>query len=60
MAIVVSTFPADEEMWAVMQWRQYEDGHEEEGNIQYLFPPATEDEARKVVSGSRKLGQVEC
>ena len=36
----------DEEVWAVVQWIRYEDGHEEEGSITHLRAPATEEDAR--------------
>ena len=39
----------DEEVWAVVQWGRYEDGHREQGTISYLRPPATEDDARKAM-----------
>jgi hypothetical protein len=26
----------DDEVWAVMQWFEYEDGHQEQGNINFL------------------------
>jgi hypothetical protein len=37
----------DEEVWAVMQWYQYEDGHQEQGSINFLRPDCTEEEVRK-------------
>jgi hypothetical protein len=37
----------NEEMWAVVQWFRYEDGHEEKGDFRYLRSPATEEDARK-------------
>jgi hypothetical protein len=37
----------EEEVWAVVQWIRYEDGHEEKGSVSYLrSPPATEKDAR--------------
>jgi hypothetical protein len=36
----------DEEVWAVVQWTRYEDGHEESGSMSFLRAPATEDDAR--------------
>lgn len=36
----------NEEVWAVVQWIRYEDGHEEAGSITHLRAPATEDDAR--------------
>lgn len=35
----------DEEVWAVVQWIRFEDGHQEQGSISYLRR-ATEDEAK--------------
>lgn len=35
----------DEEVWAVMQWTRFEDGHEEQGSISHLRR-ATEDDAK--------------
>lgn len=35
----------DEEVWAVMQWIRFEDGHEEQGSVSYLRR-ATEDDAK--------------
>jgi hypothetical protein len=37
----------DKEIWVVVQWRRFDDGHEKAINIQYLDPDATEAEARK-------------
>ncbi len=37
----------DDEIWTAMQWFVYEDGHQEPGNISYLRPECTEDDARK-------------
>jgi hypothetical protein len=39
----------DEEIWAVVQWIRFEDGHEEKGSIHYLRSPNTEDDARKAM-----------
>ena len=38
---------SDDEIWAVMQWFVYEDGHKEPGNISYLRPECTEADAKK-------------
>lgn len=38
---------ANEEVWAVVQWYRFEDGHEEQGSISYLRSPNTEEDARK-------------
>ena len=37
----------EEEVWAIMQWYQYEDGHEEPGDIIFARPERTEEEIRK-------------
>lgn len=39
----------DEEVWAVMQWIRYEDGHEEQGSITHLRAPLTEEDARNAM-----------
>jgi hypothetical protein len=38
----------DNAIWVIVSWRRYEDGREEEMNITYLDPGASEAEARKV------------
>jgi hypothetical protein len=35
------------EIWAVLQWFRFDDGHEEQGGVAYLRPPHTEEDARK-------------
>ena len=42
----------DNEIWVIVSWRRYEDGREEDMNISYLDPEATEAEARKVFARS--------
>jgi hypothetical protein len=37
----------DEDVWAVVQWYRFEDGHEEQDNINYLRPTCTEEDVRK-------------
>jgi hypothetical protein len=37
----------DDDVWAVMQWYVYEDGHQEQGNISFLRPECSEEQARK-------------
>ena len=44
----------DDEIWCVMQWFIFEDGHQEPGNISYLRPECTEEEAKK--SMERMMG----
>ena len=39
----------DEEVWAVVQWVRFDDGHEVKGTIRYLRSPHTEDDARKAM-----------
>jgi len=39
----------DEEVWAVVQWVRFEDGHEEKGSIKYLRSPHTEEDARQAM-----------
>lgn len=43
----------DEEIWAVIQWFRYEDGHEEKGSFRYLRLPHTEEDARKAMREMR-------
>lgn len=38
---------ADDEVWAVMQWFRFEDGHEERGNISFLRPECSEERVRQ-------------
>jgi hypothetical protein len=37
----------DAEIWAVMQWYIFSDGHKEAGSINYLRPECTEEEVKK-------------
>jgi hypothetical protein len=37
----------EDEVWAVMQWFEYEDGHKEQGNICFIRPETSEDDVRK-------------
>jgi hypothetical protein len=39
----------DEEVWAVVQWVRFEDGHEEKGTREYFRSPHTEEDARKAM-----------
>lgn len=39
----------DDEIWVVMQWIQFEDGHRETGGIAYLRPPSTEEDAKQAM-----------
>ena len=37
----------DEEVWAVMQWYEFGDGHQEPGDICFMRPECTEEQVRK-------------
>ena len=37
----------DGEVWAVMEWYEYEDGHKEQGDIRFIRPEVPEEEIRK-------------
>ena len=37
----------DDEVWAVMQWFEYEDGFKEQGDICYIRPEVAEEDVRK-------------
>lgn len=37
----------DSEVWAVMQWYEFEDGHKERGDISFIGPEMREDYVRK-------------
>jgi hypothetical protein len=37
----------DEEVWAVMEWYEYEDGNKEQGNISFIRPESPEEYVRK-------------
>ncbi len=37
----------DQEVWAVMQWYRFADGHQENGDICFLRPECTEEHVRK-------------
>jgi hypothetical protein len=45
----------DEDIWAVLQWFRYEDGHEERGGINYLRSPHTEEDARKSMEDMKRF-----
>jgi len=42
-----SNLSPDAEVWAVMQWYQYADGHQEQGNICFLRPECSEEQVKK-------------
>lgn len=46
---------SNEEIWAIVQWFRFEDGHEEKGSIQYLRSPATEADARKAMEKMQRF-----
>jgi len=50
LGVLLSNCPADEEVWAVMSWKRFEDGHEEEGLMNFLFAGTTEKDARKAMA----------
>ena len=50
MAALLKACSPKEFVWVVMEWKRFEDGHEESGLADYLFPPATEDAARKAMN----------
>lgn len=37
----------DGEVWAVMEWYEYEDGHQEQGDIRFIRPEVPEEDVRK-------------
>jgi hypothetical protein len=49
---------ADDEVWAVMQWYRYDDGHEERGTISFLRPECSEEDAIKSMEHLRRLGEI--
>lgn len=55
LAAMLAGLPADEDAWAVMEWKRFEDGHEEPGVIEYLCAGAAEEDARKAVAGMMRF-----
>jgi len=49
----------DEEVWAVVQWIRFEDGHQEEGTVKYMRAPATEEDARKAMEDMARFDSEE-
>jgi len=49
-AVLLANLPRDEEAWAVMEWKRFEDGHEEPGLMEYICEGATEKDARKAMA----------
>jgi len=47
---ILASVPLEEEAWAVMEWKRFEDGHEEPGLVEYLCAGATEKDARKAAA----------
>ncbi len=47
----------DEEVWAVMQWFRYDDGHQEQGNISFLRPECTEEEVRQSLERMKRFAE---
>src|SRR5882672_1903085 len=61
--------PPDTEVWAVMQWYKYEDGHQEHGDICFLHPECIEEDVRKrmermeqssAITREEALGLLQC
>ena len=59
----------EQEVWAVMQWYRFEDGHQEHGDICFLRPECTEEQVRKRmeqmeefsnISREQALGMLQC
>ena len=49
----------EEEVWAVMQWFRYADGHEEPGDIAFLRPDVPESEVRKRMDEMAQVSELE-
>ncbi len=47
----------DEEVWAVMQWFRYADGHEEKGNIAFVRPDVPESEIRECMNDMARFAE---
>lgn len=47
----------EEEVWAVMQWFEYEDGRQDPGHINFMRPECTEEEVRQSMERMRCLGE---
>jgi hypothetical protein len=45
----------EEEVWAVMQWFVYADGHQEQGNIIFIRPDSDEDYVRKRMEQMQRM-----
>ena len=45
----------DEDVWTVMQWFQFEDGHRELGEVSFLRPDSTEEQVRKSMEGMERM-----
>jgi hypothetical protein len=50
LATLVSRCAKDEDVWMVMSWKRFDDGHEESGLTEYLFDGGTESDARKAMA----------
>jgi hypothetical protein len=48
----------DEEVWAVMQWYQFEDGRQVQGNICFLRPECTKQQVRKRMEEMERFGNL--
>lgn len=50
LASLLSHCARDEDVWTLMSWKRFDDGHEEPGLMEYLFAGASEDDARKAMA----------
>lgn len=50
---------SDREVWAVMQWFRYADGHEDPGDIAFLRPEVPEGEVRKRMDEMARFSELE-
>ena len=51
-------FGPDAEVWIVMQWFHFEDGHAVPGNVRYLRPDCSEADARKSMEEMEKMDDI--
>jgi len=50
LATILRRCPKNEDVWAVMSWKRFDDGHEEAGLTHYLFDGAAKSDARKAMA----------
>ncbi len=48
----------DVEVWAVVQWFQYEDGHQKQGDITFLRPECSEEDARRSMEEMQRFNEM--